>query len=131
MPRIGHVCARRRPRPRRPALRRPDSQPDLGGCGQLRLQQIGRKLVFHLRLDRGQHQVVQRLGGARLEELPLNGGELPRAVEVAPGFVTLPGVFSADGPDPGSVALAAALPAEVIAKTSAKYREAWQRLTQE
>jgi len=33
-----------------------------------------------------------------------------RAVEVAPGFVTLPGVFSADGPDPGSVALAAALP---------------------
>lgn len=32
----------------------------------------------------------------------------PRAV--APGFVTLPGVFSADGPDPGSRALAAALP---------------------
>lgn len=30
--------------------------------------------------------------------------------EVAPGFVTLPGVFSADAPDPGSQALAAALP---------------------
>ena len=29
---------------------------------------------------------------------------------MAPGFVTLPGVFSADGPDPGSRALAAALP---------------------
>lgn len=29
---------------------------------------------------------------------------------VAGGFVTLPGVFSADGPDPGSVLLAAALP---------------------
>lgn len=32
-------------------------------------------------------------------------------IEVAPGFVTLPGVFSADGVDPGSAALAAALPA--------------------
>lgn len=30
--------------------------------------------------------------------------------EVAPGFITLPGVFSADAPDPGSQALAAALP---------------------
>ena len=30
--------------------------------------------------------------------------------EVAPGFVTIPGVFSADGIDPGSAALAAALP---------------------
>jgi len=30
--------------------------------------------------------------------------------EVAPGFVTLPGVFSADAPDPGSQALAAVLP---------------------
>ncbi|WP_370515272.1 class I SAM-dependent methyltransferase [Paracoccus sp. S-4012] len=30
--------------------------------------------------------------------------------EVAPGFVTRPGVFSADGPDPGSMLLAAALP---------------------
>lgn len=30
--------------------------------------------------------------------------------EVAPGFHTLPGVFSADGPDPASVALAAHLP---------------------
>jgi 16S rRNA (guanine1207-N2)-methyltransferase len=29
------------------------------------------------------------------------------------GFVTLPGVFSADGPDPGSVLLAAALPAKL------------------
>ncbi len=31
-------------------------------------------------------------------------------IEAAPGFVTLPGVFSADGPDPASVALAAQLP---------------------
>lgn len=30
--------------------------------------------------------------------------------EAAPGFVTLPGLFSADGPDPGSELLAAALP---------------------
>ncbi len=30
--------------------------------------------------------------------------------EIAGGFVTVPGVFSADGPDPGSAALAAALP---------------------
>ena len=33
---------------------------------------------------------------------------VPRTI--APGFVTLPGVFSADGPDPGSRARAAALP---------------------
>lgn len=33
-----------------------------------------------------------------------------RANEVAPGFVTRPGVFSADGVDPGSAMLAAALP---------------------
>ncbi len=33
-----------------------------------------------------------------------------RAREVAPGFVTRPGVFSADGVDPGSAMLAAALP---------------------
>lgn len=32
---------------------------------------------------------------------------------VAGGFVTLPGVFSADGPDPGSQALAAALPERI------------------
>lgn len=30
--------------------------------------------------------------------------------EVAPGMITMPGVFSADGPDPASVALAAQLP---------------------
>jgi len=36
-----------------------------------------------------------------------------RPAEAAPGFVTLPGVFSADGPDPGSAALAAALPARM------------------
>lgn len=33
--------------------------------------------------------------------------------EVASGFVTLPGVFSADGVDPGSAALAAALPGKL------------------
>lgn len=38
---------------------------------------------------------------------------IARPSEVTPGFVTLPGVFSADGPDPGSVALAAALPARL------------------
>ncbi|MDN3711767.1 methyltransferase [Paracoccus cavernae] len=32
------------------------------------------------------------------------------ATEVAPGFSTVPGVFSADGPDPASVALVAHLP---------------------
>lgn len=32
------------------------------------------------------------------------------------GFVTLPGVFSADGPDPGSVMLAGALPARLPAR---------------
>ena len=35
---------------------------------------------------------------------------LSRPQEVAPGFVTRPGVFSADGIDPGSAMLAAALP---------------------
>ncbi len=34
-------------------------------------------------------------------------------VETVPGFVTLAGVFSADGPDPGSQALAAALPGRI------------------
>lgn len=39
---------------------------------------------------------------------------LPEApTEVAPGFVTLPGVFSADGIDPASRVLAAALPAKL------------------
>jgi len=37
------------------------------------------------------------------------------AREVAPGFVTRPGVFSADGPDPGSRALANVLPATLPA----------------
>lgn len=36
-----------------------------------------------------------------------------RPAEVAGGFVTLPGVFSADGPDAGSVMLAEALPARL------------------
>ena len=35
---------------------------------------------------------------------------LPQPKRIAGGFVTLPGVFSADGPDPGSMLLAAALP---------------------
>lgn len=36
--------------------------------------------------------------------------------EVAPGFITRPGVFSADGPDPASQTLAAALPARLPAR---------------
>ncbi len=36
--------------------------------------------------------------------------------EVEGGFVTLPGVFSADGPDPASVLLAASLPARLPAR---------------
>ena len=43
--------------------------------------------------------------------LPASWAAAPR--EVAGGFVTLPGVFSADGPDRGSVLLAAALPADL------------------
>jgi 16S rRNA (guanine1207-N2)-methyltransferase len=39
-----------------------------------------------------------------------------RPSAVAEGFRTLPGVFSADGPDPGSVLLAAALPPKLGAK---------------
>ena len=39
-----------------------------------------------------------------------------RPTEVAPGFVTLPGVFSADGIDTGSAALAAALPEKLPAR---------------
>jgi 16S rRNA (guanine1207-N2)-methyltransferase len=35
---------------------------------------------------------------------------LPETAVIADGWVTAPGVFSADGPDPGSVALAGALP---------------------
>lgn len=42
---------------------------------------------------------------------PAGWAAAPRAVEG--GFVTLPGVFSADGPDPGSVMLAAHLPARL------------------
>jgi 16S rRNA (guanine1207-N2)-methyltransferase len=37
----------------------------------------------------------------------------PARQRVAGGFVTAPGVFSADGPDPGSVLLAGALPARL------------------
>jgi 16S rRNA (guanine1207-N2)-methyltransferase len=36
-----------------------------------------------------------------------------RPHEAVPGFVTLPGVFSADGPDPGSALLARHLPADL------------------
>lgn len=43
--------------------------------------------------------------------LPPDWAATPR--EVAPGFVTLPGLFSADGIDPGSALLAAALPARM------------------
>jgi 16S rRNA (guanine1207-N2)-methyltransferase len=39
--------------------------------------------------------------------------EAPGPAPVAEGFVTRPGVFSADGPDGGSMALAAALPARL------------------
>ncbi len=46
--------------------------------------------------------------------LPADWAAAPR--EVVPGFVTLPGVFSADGPDPGSALLAAALPARMPAR---------------
>ncbi len=41
---------------------------------------------------------------------------LPVARPVAPGFVTLPGVFSADGIDPGSALLAAHLPQDIKGK---------------
>jgi len=43
--------------------------------------------------------------------LPAGWTAAPR--EVAPGFVTVPGVFSADGVDPASAMLAAALPARL------------------
>jgi len=39
-----------------------------------------------------------------------------RRQRMADGFTTLPGVFSADGPDPGSMLLAAALPARLPAR---------------
>ncbi len=38
---------------------------------------------------------------------------MPAATMAAPGFCTAPGVFSADGVDPGSAALAAALPGDL------------------
>lgn len=38
--------------------------------------------------------------------------------QIAPGFMTLPGVFSADGVDKGSAALAAALPAQMPARVA-------------
>ncbi len=52
--------------------------------------------------------------------------ETPR--EVAPGFVTRPGVFSADGIDPGSAALAAALP-EKLGSDVADLGAGWGWLT--
>ena len=40
----------------------------------------------------------------------LSDWRLPELTDAAQGWKTAPGIFSADGPDPGSVALAAALP---------------------
>ena len=45
----------------------------------------------------------------------LSDWRAPPRRQVEGGFVTAPGVFSADGPDPGSVLLAAALPARMPA----------------
>ncbi len=48
-----------------------------------------------------------RVGNDRLADMA------PDEMQAAPGFRTAPGVFSADGIDPGSVALAAALPPDL------------------
>lgn len=50
-----------------------------------------------------------RIGADRLADVA--PPQTPAATLAAPGFRTAPGVFSADGIDPGSAALAAALPA--------------------
>lgn len=48
------------------------------------------------------------------DDVPAGWAAQPRSV--GGGFVTMPGVFSADGPDPGSMLLAAALPAVLPAR---------------
>ena len=55
-----------------------------------------------------------KLGAARASAVPADWAAAPRTVEG--GFVTRPGVFSADGPDRGSQLLAAALPVELPAR---------------
>ncbi|MDO5620592.1 MAG: methyltransferase [Paracoccus sp. (in: a-proteobacteria)] len=55
----------------------------------------------------GAHGKLARLTVPQGAWLPEDWAARPRQVD---GFVTAPGVFSADGADPGSVALAAALP---------------------
>lgn len=52
------------------------------------------------------------------------------ATTVAPGFVTRPGVFSADGIDPGSAVLAADLP-EKLGETVGDFGAGWGWLTSE
>lgn len=60
-------------------------------------------------------EIHSRAHGKIFRIMPPGPGWLPAdwagaETEVLPGMVTLPGVFSADGPDPGSVTLADALP---------------------
>ncbi len=43
---------------------------------------------------------------------------LPALTRTGSGWVTAPGLFSADGPDPGSIALAAALPASLSGRVA-------------
>ncbi|WP_245739414.1 class I SAM-dependent methyltransferase [Paracoccus homiensis] len=54
------------------------------------------------------HGKIFRIDAASPDWVPLDWAAAPR--EVAPGFVTRPGVFSADGIDPGSQLLARHLP---------------------
>lgn len=64
------------------------------------------RLVATDTLTKGHGRIFSgRIGGDRLTDLT------PPAMAAAPGFQTAPGVFSADGIDAGSAALAAALPA--------------------
>lgn len=64
---------------------------------------------------RGRAEVGEVLAKAHGKIFVATGGDFADWAETGPhrtpdGHVTRPGVFSADGPDPGSVALAAALP---------------------
>jgi len=52
----------------------------------------------------------------------------PKGLVIEGGFVTVPGVFSADAPDPGSVALAQALP-DALPKTVADLGAGWGYLS--
>lgn len=93
------------------ALLRPEAQLWIDGQKTDGIDAVLREIRTLASVD----EVHSRAHGKIFKVIAPDAGWVPedwaeRVTEVVPGMVTRPGVFSADGPDPGSQALVAALP---------------------